>query len=387
MSNDLATIPNQLPAHLQQYANPEVAAEFEGGVAGGFPLPFLSIRGKEFRLRKDGQEYNTRLRELPVVMIAARPTLSKRYYDKQYSSGSIDAPRCSSRDAVTPDVAEPINDKCATCPMNAWGSRVTESGKQAKACQDYKRIVIWPLELTQEPLVLDVAATSLRAPKGQAGNVMMLRDYTQVLKKHQMAPHMVVTKLQFTDAEYPQVCFAFERFVEEDELQKALALRESEEVQTVIGEDLHDSAAATEATPTDASPVKEAEKSKAEKKQEAKPAAQEPPPAEAEKPKAAKPKAPEPDSDVVYIWHDEREAGGVVPRKKLDLYKSDGYVEVSKSIYDKLTADAKKEEPQAEAAPADPDPPKKEAKPAEPAASSDDDDALYAEVEKLLKGG
>lgn len=379
MSNEMATIPDQLPAHLQQYVNPEVAEEFESGVAGGFPLPFLSVRGKEFRLRKDGQEYNTRLRELPVVMIAARPTLSKRYYDKQYATGSIDAPRCSSRDAITPDVAEPINDKCATCPMNAWGSRVTESGKQAKACQDYKRIVVWPLELTQEPLVLDVAATSLRAPKGQAGNVMMLRDYTQVLRKHNMSPHMVVTKLQFTDAEYPQVCFAFERFVKADELQKALALRESEEVQTVIGEDLHESAAATEATPTKAPPVEPAEQKepapKARKAARAKPSATKEEPAKA------------PDSDVVYVWHDEWETGGAVPRKQLGTYQKDGYVEVDKRIYERLTAgDGKKPEaaePASKQEAANPAP-KQEAA---PAASGNDEDALYAEVEKLLKGG
>lgn len=69
---------------------------------------------------------------------------------------------------------------------------------------------------------------------------MMLRDYTQALAKHGLDPTMVVTRLQFTDSEYPQLCFRFERYVSEEEYQRVQQLRETDDVQTVIGEDLHD---------------------------------------------------------------------------------------------------------------------------------------------------
>lgn len=246
MSNEM-TIPtaDQLPAHLQKARAQSTALdEFVGGVAGGFPLAFLSVRGKEFRLRKGGQEVNTRQRELSVILVAARPTLSKRYYAKAYESGTTEAPDCSSADAITPDVPEPINPMCGTCPKNAFGSGVDQSGNptKGKACQDYKRLIVWPVGLTDDPFVLDVTASSFRAPKGQSHNVLMLRDYMDVLAKHNMDPTMVVTKLAFTDAEYPQLCFAFERFVSEDEWARVQELRGEDTIQEVIGKDIHEPA-------------------------------------------------------------------------------------------------------------------------------------------------
>lgn len=238
MSTDLATVANNLPAHLRGAKSPGTLDEFAGGLAKGIPLPFLSIRGKEFRLRKDGQELNTRQREMSVIFIAARHSVSKRYYEKKYESGSLEAPDCSSRDGVTPDVSEPVHSNCAHCPKNQWGSRITEGGKEGKACSDYKRVILWPVGLTDDPMVLDVAATSLKAPKGQKHTVLMLGDYLSQLAKHGMDPTQVVTKVAFTDAEYPQLCFTFERFVDEDEWLRVQELRDSDEVAVCIDEPL-----------------------------------------------------------------------------------------------------------------------------------------------------
>lgn len=236
-STDLAVVAQQLPAYLQGAAT-KAHDEFVGGLSASFPLPLLSFRGKEFRLRKDGQELNTRQRELSVIFIAARSFVSKRWFKDKYSSGSTSAPDCSSRDGVTPDVANPVAPSCKHCPHNQWGSRVTENGKEGKLCGDYKRLVVWIPGLMEDPVVVDVPATSLKAPKGQVHTDLMLGEYLTQLAKHGMDPTQVVTKVTFTDAEYPQMCFNFERFASEEEFKRVIGLRTNDDVQSVLFEAL-----------------------------------------------------------------------------------------------------------------------------------------------------
>ena len=259
MSTDVANLAQNMPAFLQSADN-SALQEFTGGVAGGMPLASMSFRGKEWRVRKDGQEYNTRQRDLEVVMIASRPHVSKRYYAESYSAGETSAPDCSSVDGVTPDVAEPVNDKCSTCPMNAWGSQVTASGKQGKACSDYKRIVVLPIvngQAFKEPAVLDVPATSLKTPKGYQGHELFLREYMGTLAKHQIPPHGVVTTIGFTDAEYPQLQFQLSHYVSEEMFRHAEELRDAEEVREVLDGPAHEtsgSVSQTQAPPQQAEP-------------------------------------------------------------------------------------------------------------------------------------
>jgi hypothetical protein len=215
------------PGYLQTVTS--TGEEFRAGLPGGINLPFLSIRGKEFRVRKGDQEAPL-ARELEVVFIAARQTISKRYYKDKYTGvGAGTVPTCMSTDGVTPDVPNPISESCSTCPMNVWGSRVTDAGKLAKECQDYKRLIIGLLGENIYPLVFDVPATSLKAPKGQIGKDMMLKSYLDILAQHQIPPFAVVTRLTFTGAEYPQVAFEFVRYLSEEEYEKVRKLREGNE--------------------------------------------------------------------------------------------------------------------------------------------------------------
>ena len=239
MSKDLMEVKNNMPAFLQQAQAPTANEEFTSGLTGGMPLPTLSIRGKEFRLRKDGQEVSTRQRDVEAIFVAGRSGISKRYYESPYASGETEAPDCSSGDGITPDVANPVSESCKTCPNNAWGSKISESGKESKACSDYKRIVVLPLfngDIASEPMVLDIPATSLKRPKGFKGTEMMFQEYVNVLAKHEMPAYGVVTNIGFTDAEYPQMCFSFVRFVNESEYATAIKHRESEDVATVLKE-------------------------------------------------------------------------------------------------------------------------------------------------------
>jgi hypothetical protein len=289
MSNDLVAIPNKLPAFMQSGA-PDTS-EFTAGIQTGLPIPSFSIRGKELRIRKDGQEMNTRLRELEVIVVAARPgkRLSKRYYARKYESGSNEAPDCSSADGLVPNVPNPVHHNCSECPMNAWGSKISESGKEAKACQDYKRVVVYPVGLKiDEPVLLDLSATNVRFSKEQRAHTgeMDYATYMQMLTKHGIKPFQAVSRIEFTDAEYPQLCFKFSRLVDEDEYARVMEMREMDEVREVLEADLHVTAAdgvAADDAPAVAEKPKPAAKKPAAKKPEPEPEP-EPEPAPAAKP-------------------------------------------------------------------------------------------------------
>ena len=407
MSKDLATLANNMPAHLRPVA-PEAADDFTDGIGESFPLPFLSIKGKEFRFRKDGQEVNTRKRELSVVMLAARPAVSKRFYAKKYESGADEAPDCSSMDGVTPDVAEPVSSTCAKCPNNAWGSKITEGGKEGKACADYKRVILWAVDtLPDNPLVLDLSATNMRFSKEQRKDrsEMDFKTYVEMLKKHGMAPHQVVTNVAFTAAEYPQLCFAMERFVTEEEWEQIGKLREGDDIAQVLKLDAHtppvaatsdashnydvstgahpptaDEAAAAQVAAADEA-ANQAAAVAAEKKANA---------AEKKAATAAKKKAAaeallaeKEKEEIVYLVNMETDEFGAVPERKTQLFLDMGYTKVSKAMYDKLggkTTDGATTEGVAAA------PEVKEEKPAEVKAevAEADDDDIMAEVMSMF---
>ncbi|MCH9735539.1 MAG: hypothetical protein K0U78_13470 [Actinomycetia bacterium] len=291
MSNQLS-IPSKPKFLAQQGDSPATLAEFSGGVTGGLALPMLSIRSKVFRARLDGQEQElSKTRDLQLILVAARPYVSKRYYEGAYQSGSTDAPDCSSLDGKTPDAGDNRqSEKCATCPHNVFGSKGA-----GKACADYKRLVVLPLvngKAVSTPCILDVPATSLKTPKAMRGGTdLMLKEYMNTLARHQIDPTTVVSTISFTGAEYPQISWSFARYVEEDEHGLVHELRGSDEVQEVLGEDVHEEASAI--APAEETPVKVQEPAKkAAPKQEAK---AEPEPEPEKEPEPAAGETPEPE--------------------------------------------------------------------------------------------
>ena len=184
MSTQLSVIPQgtQLPAHLQ---GPDAAAAIAaanaaaaGGIkTGGFPR--ISIKGGKFH-EKDGGETKTYFMPalpgqpalpmmcLEAVVVAANPALTKLYYPSDYVEGDDKEPACSSSNGVTPDphIAAPQSSVCATCPQNQWGSKVsTMSGKDIKACDDNKQLVVLPVgDLAYKALGLTITKATLRPP-------------------------------------------------------------------------------------------------------------------------------------------------------------------------------------------------------------------------------
>ena len=136
-------------------AGKSVNSKFADGIRDAFPI--LSIKGKVFRARISGQEtpfIDPQTRQpiafLDLVMVNASRTLAKTFYIKGFAEGDMNPPDCWSLDSVRPDpsVANKVSPVCGTCPMNAFGSRITDNGKQAKACQDARRVaVVMPLPI------------------------------------------------------------------------------------------------------------------------------------------------------------------------------------------------------------------------------------------------
>jgi len=261
MSNDMTLNLGNLPAHLQSN---EVSDEFGAGIqSGGLDAPILSIRGKEFRFRFQGNETSTRSRELKVILLRSRPHLSKRWFKDQYESGSVDMPTCFSTNGNRPDDAseEKQSDLCARCPRNQFGSKITPSGKKGKECADYKRMVILPVldgKINDQPVVFDVPVMSLRKAKTDRSDNQFLQEYTGILARNKIPVPGVITVLEFTDAEYPQVAFRADRTTTEAEWAMIQELRASDEVTALLEE------AQAEATGpiTDTTPTPEPEPAK-----------------------------------------------------------------------------------------------------------------------------
>lgn len=262
MSNDLTTTAAQLPAHLQGVVGQEVFEELSGGVSSGFPV--ISYKGKVWKVRAGGetQPYlnadGDPMPSLEVVMLRSNNLPSKTYYKGSYSEGDNSKPDCWSSDGVRPDSTVPVkvNDMCANCPMNVWGSKQTDQGKPTKACQDVRRVAVAFLYQLEEVAagtraLADVDVMLLRVPPA---SLNPLKDYAErVLKPKGIPYYVLATKIGFdADAAYPKFTFKGLRFLNEDEFKASAELRESDEAKRVLNESAEYADAGTTGTASEA---------------------------------------------------------------------------------------------------------------------------------------
>lgn len=224
---------NKLPAYIKAFNVSELNADLTAHAGGGFPV--ISIKGKTFAIVRDGERTvipNPKDPESPatsieVVIIKANKNTSKVFYAKGYDKDSEgQKPDCYSNDGIAPapDAPNPQSKKCATCPHNQWGSRVSDKGTtKGKACSDSVRMAVAPAGMLNDPMLLRVPPASIRA----------LGEYGQMLAKRGVAYNMVVTKIAFDpQAESPKLTFKPVGFLDE------AAFEEVQEVvnQPVIGD-------------------------------------------------------------------------------------------------------------------------------------------------------
>jgi len=235
----------QLPAHLQAaVGNAEAAKEFAGGVQSGFPV--ISYRGGTWRVRQGGEEQvyvdteGDAIQSIRVVMIQSNERPSKTYYEGKYKEGDSSKPECWSANGVTPDadVPNPVNAACASCPMNVWGSRITEQGNKTRACQDVRRCgVTFEHELEAvangQKTLDELPVMLLRIPPA---SLNPLKDYAvKVLGPKGLPVYVLVTKIGFdTAVAYPKLTFKGERFLSETEFGIVEGLRDSDMVRRIL---------------------------------------------------------------------------------------------------------------------------------------------------------
>lgn len=194
--------------------------DLSAGVSGGFSV--ISIRGSKWRIKHSGEETlvtdaeGEPIPSLRVLLLKANSAVSKNYYEGGYVEGSSDEPDCWSSTGIKPDesVQNPVSPGCANCPKNAFGSRITENGKKAKACSDVRRVVVLPEgDLANEryggPLLLRVPAASLSE----------LSAYGKVMKDKGFPYNTVITRISFDpETAYPRLRFNAVRPLSEDEI-------------------------------------------------------------------------------------------------------------------------------------------------------------------------
>jgi hypothetical protein len=212
--------------------------ELSGGIVSSFAV--LAFRGKVWRVKFRGVEQNLLtdkgdpMPSVEVVLVKSAPHLSKLYYDGGFSEGDSRAPDCWSSNGVNPDraVQNPVNSVCATCPKNEFGSRITDDGKQAKACTDHKRLVVVPLddmgnELYGGPMLLRIPAASL-------GD---LSTYANALKQSGYPFYAVGTRIKFDiDKAFPKLVMNPIRTLTQDEGAYIMELRDDPKTLRILNE-------------------------------------------------------------------------------------------------------------------------------------------------------
>lgn len=224
----------KVPAHLaNRIGQPSALAQaLGGGIGSGESIPRISLKGARFRIKEGESETVLDSTNLDIVIVGANPRLSKTWYAKAWTpDAEPSAPDCFSLDGIRPaaDSTNTQNDLCATCPHNAWGSKVTPMGQKIKACSDLKRLAVVAADDPTGPIyLLQVTPAALKG----------LNQYQRELAMRGIAPEIVKTRISFdTDASFPKLIFGFGGFLDEAAMEAVDALFGSTEVKSITGEE------------------------------------------------------------------------------------------------------------------------------------------------------
>ena len=240
MSNQVVSLPKGFGKVSNVFANEKAKNDELGqGVASSYGI--IGYRGKVWSTKHQGKE-TPLMREdgdgprgsIEVVLVKAAGAIAKIFYKNGYQDGANAAPDCWSSDGVKPDMGaqQKQSSTCANCPMNAWGSRITEAGKPGKACADSRRMAVVPLndlanELFGGPMLLRVPAASLKD----------LKAYGDLLDGYGYPYYAVATRISFDPKEaFPKMVFSAMRPLTDDEATHIKELRNDKRVATVVSE-------------------------------------------------------------------------------------------------------------------------------------------------------
>lgn len=216
--------PNGPPAYIEKFRQKYGHLVKRLSEGTGSPYAILSFKGKVWSVRSKGEkrpltnEQGDPIARLQVVILDAAPQISKKFYGRGFVEGSDDPPDCQSADGVTSDPNSPNRQHvtCADCPLNQWGSRITEQGKKAKMCADNRRLALMAVDDVgvDEPRV---GPMLLNVPPASLGS---LATYGDQISRHGLIPQAVVTSIGFNPAKaYQELVFRGDGILPEDQIE------------------------------------------------------------------------------------------------------------------------------------------------------------------------
>lgn len=250
MGNELMTQTQaQLPAHLQAFrsgafANVGSALAAQATSAGHARI---SIKASRFRLNdSQGEEFVVPQHFIDVIVVDANPNKTKTFYMNKYNPAETEfkAPDCFSNNGLTPSPQStaPQCGSCAACPHNVWGSKVTPSGAQTKACADSQRLAVI---LADNP---DGPVYELKIP---AASITNLAQYAKSLDQRGIPIPGIITRIEFdTKSDFPKLLFKPQGWATPQQVDIVTELMGSEEVDICTGKKEQASAPKAIAAPT-----------------------------------------------------------------------------------------------------------------------------------------
>lgn len=228
----------ELAPEFHALANTDMGSDLSGGVGGNYAI--VSMKGGKWRIKHQGNETLVTLpngdpqMSIEAVIIKSNKYLTKQYFEGSYAEGDSAPPVCFSMDGVSPSpqVENPVHSKCATCPKNAFGSRITDNGSKAKACQDNRKLAIVPLhDLKNEamggPMLLRVPPSALK-DLAKFGDIMKARGYPY---------NAVAVRIGFdTEVSHPKPTFRAIRPLNSEEASTVIELYNSDLVERVLAD-------------------------------------------------------------------------------------------------------------------------------------------------------
>jgi len=225
----------QVPAFLSQLQTSRKLAEEGQRGLGGNSVPYLSIKAQKFTAidavgdqRVVGKMDNRGI-YADVIVVDLNPNVSKVFYASKFdpSATEFKAPDCWSDNGIGPSeqAQSPQSSTCASCPMNAWGSQINNSGKETKACNDVKKVGVL-LDGEEKPTVF-----LLRIPPASLKNWKVV---CQMVASHNVDLNMVKMRIRFDEQTQGVLNFELVGWIEEHQVQTILGLQE-EKLAAIVG--------------------------------------------------------------------------------------------------------------------------------------------------------
>ena len=231
----------------------DVAALFgASNIQSGEAMPALSLKGKAWKIVKDGNETlvttlidgeKVAAPTVKIVVLGQTPGRSRTYFKGAFVEGENKAPTCHSYDGVAPasDCDTPQAEKCESCQYSVKGSKITDDNKATTACGVNKMLAVIPShDLNFDALRLKLPVTSLydKTNAQEAQGWFAWDQYMKYLASRGVGhTAMVETTMKFDDTAWPKVLFKATGMVGTDGLAITAKRSQDEEVQKILGLD------------------------------------------------------------------------------------------------------------------------------------------------------